>query len=157
ALMCHYELARDRPPPQFLTNYYLWISLGGVLGGVFNALIAPIVFPLAFEYSITLVLACFLLPTFSEPKPVNQPYEEPAFWSDPLGHVLRKIFPGGYNRRAVSIALDIAMPILVGVMLYVMMFVFPRQEWFYAILEDEGGKAKPVGIIPWIAKQFISD
>ncbi len=62
ALMCHSELAYDRPPPQYLTNFFLWISVGGVLGGIFNALLAPLLFPLAYEYTIALTLGCMLVP-----------------------------------------------------------------------------------------------
>ncbi len=46
AMVCHGELARLRPRPEHLTEFYLWVSVGGVLGGTFNALIAPLVFPL---------------------------------------------------------------------------------------------------------------
>src|SRR6185437_5519654 len=42
-LVCHGELAKDRPPPEQLTAFYLWMSVGGVLGGLFNALVAPLV------------------------------------------------------------------------------------------------------------------
>ena len=35
ALLCHGELYRRRPAPARLTEFYLWISLGGVLGGIF--------------------------------------------------------------------------------------------------------------------------
>jgi hypothetical protein len=45
ALVCHGELARTRPPASRLTEFYLWMSLGGVLGGVFSAILAPTVFP----------------------------------------------------------------------------------------------------------------
>src|SRR5262249_53318565 len=31
ALMCHGELARTRPPAKYLTAFYLWMSLGGVV------------------------------------------------------------------------------------------------------------------------------
>jgi hypothetical protein len=61
-LMCHGELARDRPDPVHLTEFYLLMSLGGVLGGLFNALVAPLVFNSVLEYPLVLVLACFLLP-----------------------------------------------------------------------------------------------
>jgi hypothetical protein len=44
ALICHGRLAQDRPAATHLTNFYLWISLGGVLGGLFNALLAPHLF-----------------------------------------------------------------------------------------------------------------
>jgi hypothetical protein len=63
AMVCHGELARDRPPPRRLTEFYLWISIGGVLGGVFNALLAPLIFQSgAFEYPLALLLACLLRP-----------------------------------------------------------------------------------------------
>ncbi|HYV35102.1 MAG TPA: hypothetical protein VE988_05320, partial [Gemmataceae bacterium] len=44
ALVCHGELARDRPPAQHLTEFYLWMSVGGALGGFFNAIVAPVIF-----------------------------------------------------------------------------------------------------------------
>src|SRR6185436_6237911 len=62
AMVCHGELAQDRPKPQHLTEFYLWMSLGGVLGGGFNALVAPLLFSSVVEYPLTLVLACLLLP-----------------------------------------------------------------------------------------------
>src|SRR5262249_22607264 len=39
AMVCHGELARDRPSPRHLTEFYLWMSVGGVLGGIFTALV----------------------------------------------------------------------------------------------------------------------
>ena len=33
ALLCHGELYRRRPAPALLTEFYLWMSLGGVVGG----------------------------------------------------------------------------------------------------------------------------
>jgi hypothetical protein len=49
-LVCHGELARDRPAATHLTEYFLWMSLGGVLGGVFNGLVAPLAFRWQLEY-----------------------------------------------------------------------------------------------------------
>lgn len=60
AMACHGALAEDRPPASHLTEFYLWISVGGVLGGAFNALLAPVIFKTVVEYPITLVLACLL-------------------------------------------------------------------------------------------------
>jgi hypothetical protein len=65
-LLCHSELARDRPPAAYLTNFYLWLSLGGMLGGVFNALIAPIAFPLPWEYPIAIAIGCMLIPKLDD-------------------------------------------------------------------------------------------
>jgi hypothetical protein len=61
-LVCHGQLARDRPPAQYLTEFYLWVAVGGVLGGVFNAVVAPLVFDSVAEYPLALVLACLLRP-----------------------------------------------------------------------------------------------
>jgi len=62
AMVCHGELARSRPAPEKLTEFYLWMSLGGVLGGLFNALVAPMVFTRLIEYPLAMVCACALSP-----------------------------------------------------------------------------------------------
>jgi SAM-dependent methyltransferase len=62
AMVCHGELARYRPPVRDLTEFYIWISFGGVLGGVFDALLAPAVFPDIWEYPLVLVAACLIRP-----------------------------------------------------------------------------------------------
>ena len=63
ALVCHGELAKDRPAARHLTDFYLCMSLGGVLGGIFNALIAPQVFWFGVaEYYLAMVLACCARP-----------------------------------------------------------------------------------------------
>lgn len=62
ALMCHGELSRTRPGTNHLTEFYLWISVGGVLGGGFNALLAPLIFDDIIEYRLVFILACLLIP-----------------------------------------------------------------------------------------------
>lgn len=62
AFMCHKRLADARPHPSRLTEYFLLISVGGVLGGIFNALLAPVSFDRVYEYPIALALACLLRP-----------------------------------------------------------------------------------------------
>ncbi|MEN9938731.1 MAG: hypothetical protein RLZZ387_5310 [Chloroflexota bacterium] len=62
ALACHGELARDRPPVESLTAFYMWMSFGGVLGGLFNAIVAPLAFDSIAEYPLVLTLACAALP-----------------------------------------------------------------------------------------------
>jgi len=62
AWMCHARLSESRPNPKHLTEFYLWISIGGVLGGLFNAAIAPLIFNTLLEYPLALVVACFLRP-----------------------------------------------------------------------------------------------
>jgi hypothetical protein len=62
ALVLHGRLAKDRPPVQHLTEFYLWIALGGALGGTFNSLVAPLVFSSSVEYPLVLLLAVLLTP-----------------------------------------------------------------------------------------------
>jgi hypothetical protein len=62
AMVCHGELAGDRPSSEHLTEFFLWMSVGGVVGGIFNALVAPVVFNSVAEYYLALLAACFLLP-----------------------------------------------------------------------------------------------
>jgi spermidine synthase len=61
-MVCHGQLAQDRPAAEHLTEFYLWMSVGGVLGGAFNALLAPLVFTMVQEYPIALAAACLLMP-----------------------------------------------------------------------------------------------
>ena len=63
ALMCHGELVRHRPDVESLTEFYLFLSLGGVMGGAFVALCAPVLFNTVFEYPLSLTLAAALLPS----------------------------------------------------------------------------------------------
>jgi hypothetical protein len=60
ALACHGELVDDRPGPAHLTEFYFWISAGGMLGGLFNALLAPVLFTAIVEYPLVLVIACLV-------------------------------------------------------------------------------------------------
>ena len=62
AMVCHGEIARSRPSARRLTEFYLWISVGGVLGGIFSALIAPLIFNSLAEVPVALVLAAALRP-----------------------------------------------------------------------------------------------
>ncbi|MGH7168983.1 MAG: hypothetical protein ACRELG_01730, partial [Gemmataceae bacterium] len=68
SMICHGELARDRPAAKFLTGYFLWMSVGGVLGGLFNALLAPVIFTGIVEYELVMMLACFLAPPLEAAK-----------------------------------------------------------------------------------------
>lgn len=62
AMMCHTLLAEDRPDPAHLTEYYLLMSVGGVLGGLLNAVVAPHLFNAIAEYPLMIVAACLLRP-----------------------------------------------------------------------------------------------
>src|SRR5208337_2783176 len=89
AMACHGELARSRPSADHLTEFYLWMSAGGLLGGIFNALIAPLVFTSIAEYPIVYALAAFLIPL---PGTRNQ----------------------GRQGTKITLLLDILLPVLLG-------------------------------------------
>jgi SAM-dependent methyltransferase len=76
AMVCHGELMQSRPAAYHLTEFYLWISLGGVLGGIFNALLAPILFSSVIEYPLIIVVACLLRPSLN---PADQK-SHPLLW-----------------------------------------------------------------------------
>jgi hypothetical protein len=66
AVTCHGELARTRPEVGRLTEFYLWISVGGVCGGIFNALLAPLLFSTVLEFPLVLIFAALLRPPIDQ-------------------------------------------------------------------------------------------
>jgi spermidine synthase len=61
-MLCHGELAKDRPSAKYLTEFYLCMSVGGVIGGMFNSLLAPLIFKHIIEYFVVLVVSLLLRP-----------------------------------------------------------------------------------------------
>lgn len=96
AMVCHGELAADRPHARHLTGFYLWLSLGGVLGGAFTALAAPLLFSGVAEYPLVLVLVPLL---------ATRP---PGAWQGRLARVLDVALPLGLAGLGLAVmrALD---------------------------------------------------
>lgn len=71
-LVCHGELALDRPTSEHLTAFYLYLSLGSVLGSLACALFAPILFQRlgVIEYPLLVIFAALLRP--------GEPLERPT-------------------------------------------------------------------------------
>lgn len=69
SVACHRGLAERRPPVSRLTEFYLLLSIGGVLGGAFNGLLAPVLFDDLYEYPIAIGLVCLgrIVPTETPP------------------------------------------------------------------------------------------
>ncbi len=88
ATALHGTLANDRPAADRLTEFYLWMSLGGVLGGLFPALIAPQIFDWVYEHPILLLAAALLVPA----RPLTRRIGE--LWrGNRLGRALRILTP----------------------------------------------------------------
>jgi len=60
-MVCHGELARRKPHPRYLTQFFLMVSVGGAVGGLFVAFIAPRVFPNYWEMPISLGFLALLM------------------------------------------------------------------------------------------------
>jgi len=121
-MVLHGEVARDRPPARHLTEFYLWVSVGGVLGGVFNALVAPVAFDTVIEYPLMIIMACLFLPGLllarlvagerdgrDEARRDGEEEREPEGSAADAGARPR---PG--RRRWTSLVLDFALPLAVG-------------------------------------------
>jgi hypothetical protein len=60
-VVCHGEVARLKPHPRYLTNYYLALAGGGAIGGTCAALLAPLSFDQFLELHIGLWVCCALV------------------------------------------------------------------------------------------------
>ena len=94
ALGLHVALARRQPPAAQLTEFYLWMSIGGVAGGLFCALAAPLLFDWTYEHLILIVAAAALLPAPLVAGPVERLWQG----SDAL---LRWILPAAFAGLAL--------------------------------------------------------
>ena len=65
ALLCHGELAADRPSAGRLTEFYWWLAVGGATGGLLTALVAPLVFNDFLEYPLAIIGAALLRPALA--------------------------------------------------------------------------------------------
>jgi hypothetical protein len=77
-MVCHKELYDRRPSSQHVTEFYLWMSFGGVLGGIFSALVAPHLFTSIWEFPLLLVLGIAMRPGLLT-RPGTQDLRELAF------------------------------------------------------------------------------
>ena len=113
ALMCHGELAKDRPGTQHLTEFYLWLSLGGVLGGTFNALVAPLIFRTSsIEYPLAMICAYLFRPRL-------------------IGKY--QLIPGdtnAYEATRLGRILDLAIPALMGLWTYLIYTTIYKIHYF---------------------------
>jgi hypothetical protein len=106
-LMCHGELAKDRPSTKHLTEFYFWMSLGGVLGGLFNALFSPVVFQHGiWEYPIAMAFACLMRSNLVDQPKTLIPGDSTAAKPTPFG-----------------IVLDFTVPLFIGLACYGMSYV----------------------------------
>ena len=112
-MVLHGEVARDRPPARHLTEFYLWVSVGGVLGGVFNALVAPVAFDTVIEYPLMIIMACLFLPGLLLARLVAG--ERDGRDEARRGDEEERMTSSGSGRgRQLSLVLDFVLPLALG-------------------------------------------
>jgi SAM-dependent methyltransferase len=62
AIALHAEMYRTRPDASQLTDFYLMMSIGGVVGGLVCAIAAPLIFDWTWEHPLLIFAAALLLP-----------------------------------------------------------------------------------------------
>lgn len=62
-LVCNLYLVQNKPIASNLTEFYLYISIGGALGGVFSSLISPLLFNNIYEFPLIIILFLLLMYT----------------------------------------------------------------------------------------------
>jgi hypothetical protein len=104
-LMCHGELAKDRPSTRYLTEFYLWMSVGGVLGGLVNALVAPLCFPWGIiEYPIAMVASCLLRPTLIQDVSQMGPVTAAVLQQGSLSGLSTELRKQGYQNPVAAVS-----------------------------------------------------
>jgi SAM-dependent methyltransferase len=85
ALICHRQLYNSRPSAANLTEFYVMMSVGGVLGGLFVSIVSPIVFSANIEYPLLLVAALVLRQKMQAAEDrIELPFN-PIFWLKIIG------------------------------------------------------------------------
>ncbi|MCL1594221.1 MAG: fused MFS/spermidine synthase [Actinomycetia bacterium] len=108
ALAIHFELAGHQPPASQLTDYYLWIAVGGLVGGIGVALVAPIIFNSVAEYPLLLAaaLGIFWWTPFAH-KSANRRYPKYVAGATILAVLLVGLFEGSGVSRFLLLAIAV--------------------------------------------------
>lgn len=136
-MACHGELAKDRPSTKHLTEFYLWMSVGGMLGGMFNGLIAPVVFKWgAWEFPLAIFAAAICRPKMFETglldnflAAIFEGAPEQAAKPGPKGgkHAPSALAGVAANESLVA-TLDLAWPVVILVVTIAFLFLTPQQS-----------------------------
>ena len=82
-MVAHTVLYEKRPGSENLTEFYMWMSLGGVLGGVFAAIITPQIFNTIFEFPLLLLAGMLCRPRVLEQLRSKLTMASKEYWRQP--------------------------------------------------------------------------
>ena len=121
ALLCHRQLAETRPATLHLTEFYVWLSVGGTLGGLFNSLLAPFIFNRVLEYPLMVIVALLLRPrsTKAAAVPLRSLWERSLDYALPaalglLTFLLVYSLPYVGVPKMPAVALSLGVPAVIG-------------------------------------------
>lgn len=80
-MIAHGELYLLRPSSEYLTTFYLMVSVGGALGGIFVNLIAPFIFTGYWEFYLAWLLVFVILIVSLLPRWGNPQFRSVVLWS----------------------------------------------------------------------------
>ena len=151
SLICHRELYLRRPPASNLTEFYLWMSFGGVLGGMFSALLAPQLFTSIFEFPLIVALGLLVRPAVIAAWSGDRPDLKNAALMIGVGiailfaidqSIAHGLTGGHFKLRIGVIAVLIAVMILFRNRVMLEMSAFVLMLAAAAILPEGGGSSK---------------
>src|SRR5262245_40716601 len=129
AMVCHGQLARLRPVASHLTEFYLWMSVGGVVGGILAGIVAPLVFADVYEYPLALILGLLLRPLPERTGRLSQ-----RFWGAlGLANAPRAV-------HAARLVLDLALPAMLW-------WALAGDRWRLAVGQS----------LEWVLKRYPGD
>lgn len=123
ALVAHKRIYDTRPNEKYLTQFYILISIGGVMGGFFNSVVAPNLFNDVYEMPIVIALTSILLWSGNSKLDLKEVAVS-------LFSALVLVFGCIYVSSFFDISVVTHRYILVApVLMLVPFFVFKEQEW----------------------------
>jgi SAM-dependent methyltransferase len=127
ALLCHTALAARRPDTSQLTDFYLWIAIGGALGGIFIAVIAPFVFSTVIEYPLLVATIALFRRT----------REEKINWGDFAYPAVVGLLAAGtwylLKWTSVDILGDLKSSLSVDAVLVLIAYLAQKRRWRFAL------------------------
>ncbi len=144
-MVCHGEMAKDRPSTKHLTEFYLAMSVGGVIGGLFNALLAPVFFIYVIEFGVAVFAACILRPKLADFDWLDyalagfggEATPEPAPVRGGARNIA-KVASGPVPTPSMATTLDFVAPLVVG--LFSLLFAFPLSQPIASMLVNFLGR-----------------
>ena len=121
AIICHRQLYEARPEASKLTEFYMLMSVGGVLGGLFVSLLAPVIFSTVAEYPLLMLVgvACWLS-LYNDSKLVDV-LKKPLI---PIGIFAAALLVSAFTAKGAGLQNLLSLPNLINAMFIALAILF---------------------------------